>query len=361
MDEKNCVAGFYVQLSPEATAKLPLSETKLRSLVRTYRYFPIEKALKVLFYFNYGTQEQKKEAIEWFNIVLEDNLDKLLLCNEEEFRILANELCIQYQANHPTFLDINSIADIPNNCEKELATLKEKMVAHPVLLFRTVELCVLAHKKDNVVSRCVLQLLSTSTADDTIALESLGFKFQYRIYLLPFAKEIGMLLFAMHQSYLKKQQLLTIQDVFTMPLIELLKKMKMIQQDMVNKQDQSDEISFFETEALKFIESSSNVNSDDSQFKTFTQYRQKLENLGQSIITLMYANIALSEVELSLRQSNSEFSGENTDGILLATVINFPLAKKMLEAETSYNKAKSEYCLVSEDLQTFINMLNKTP
>lgn len=240
MNETEQVAGFFVKLGSEAAEKLPLTKHELINTIRTFRYLSRGKALNVLFKFQYGTCSQKEEALSSFcqkqengNVIIYDFLEKIFQFTPEQFGILANELYHQYQAYDSSFLNITSIKGLPNNCKKELVKVREAMAEEPVLLFRAVERCVLQHKKEHLVSRCVLHLLSENTASQMIALEKLEFKFDYRVLLLPYSKEIANLLLAMHHQYVSNQHMLSSQESFTLPLVELLQKLKSFQSEII--------------------------------------------------------------------------------------------------------------------------------
>ena len=359
--ENDCVvAGFYIEPSTNATA-LPLSENELRNLVRTYRRFNYGRAIKVLFRFTYGTWESKQEAISWFNqksvedgkvVYIDDYVSKVKNFTDEQFCLLADELRIQYQSTDPKFLDIHSIKGIPSGCQDELNLLKEKMAKHPVLLFRTVEKCNTA-KKDPSVSQLVIQLLSNNNAANALALDSLGFNFKYRLRLSDFSNEIGALLLAMRQNYVKKQKLLTSQDGFALPLITQLKQMNEldkqvylgIHKDMpIEEFNRSHKVSTFESEVMKFIEISSTVTSNDPHFDTFTKCRQKLEQLGNTLITLLRAQM----------EYNSVFDSKKSEGFLFAVVTDIVLSKRMFDAEQNCIKAKKDYYSASENFHQFL-------
>lgn len=368
MSKNNCVAGFYVELSP-AIENLPLSRTELSYLVRAFRYFPRGKALKLLFRLTYGTQSQKAEALNWFKhkqmegvVISEDYLEKILRFTDEEFSILAKELLFQYQADDSSFLDIKNIQGFPDNCKEEVSLLETSMAEHPVLLFRTVEKCILAHKRDNVVSRCVVLLLSDDPVSQTIGLQTLGFKFEYRVLLRPFAQKIAALLLAMHKSYIKKQKILSSQDNFALPLIELLKQMKAItenvQSDDLDEQYEDprfDEIIIFEKELMNFIEHFEGSSAD------FTEYQQKLMHLGNAILALQRAKLESTKVNLELAERNSESTGEKNDGILFAAATNLVIAQKVVDTEKAHNLAVAEYHSAFAIFREFLEEKFETP
>lgn len=352
--EKNCVACFYVKLSDNATA-IPLPENELINMARAYRNFSRGRALEVLFKLKYGTLANREEALSWFNrktvACVDDYVSKVKNFTDEQFCLLADELCLQYQAKDPLFLDIHSIRGLPNGCQKELDMLQKKMAESPLLFFLVVKRCVKA-KKNPAVSQWIIQLLSSDSIDQTSALENLGFNFNYRLCLKSFSNEIGLLLLAIHQIYVKRQKLLTSQDTLVLPLVTLLKQIIELdiqvntytQQDTLTKKyHHSDKVALFENDILKFIESA-NVTCDDQRFGIFTEYRKKLEILGKTILSLLQAQ----------REYQKVFSEEKNDDILFAAATDIALSKKMCSVEQACKKNKVEYFLALEDFQKFL-------
>lgn len=358
--EKNCVAGFYIKLTNNASA-IPLPESELFNLVRTFRYFKRDKALEVLFRFKYGTSESKRECLDWFaektidegKIVYIDNpTSKIINFTDEQFCLLADELQIQYQAKDPSFLDVHSIRGLPNGCQKELDMLQKKMAEDPLLFFMAVKKCV-KFRKNPDVSQWIVELLSNNPVSQTIALENMEFNFNYRICLKAFSSEIGILLLTMRQIYVKRQKLFNSQDIFVLPLVALLKEMIEldIQASMSIKQDtlpkkyhHSDKVAIFESDVLKFIEVSAKVNRDSYCFDTFAECRQKLEILGKAIISLLKAQIEYQKI----------FSEEKKEGILFVAATDISLSKKMCTVQEECNSSKTAYYIALEDFQHFL-------
>lgn len=357
--EKNCVASFYIKLSSNATA-LPLQESELINLVRTYRYFNRERALDVLFRLKYGTLENKKECLRWFTqkniqeekvIYVNNFASNFINFTDEQFCLLADELQTQYMAQDPIFLDIHSIKGLPSGCKKELTLLQEKMADSPLLFFMAVKKCVNA-KKNPAVPQWVVQLLSNSSASHTLALESLGFNFNYRLRLKAFSNEIGMLLLAMHQIYVKRQKLFTSQDALVLPLVSLLKRMIELDKQVnmpiekdtsKEKYNHSHEVSLFENAALNFIELIANVTSDNPQLCVFVEYSQKLEELGKAIISLLQGKEEYKKV----------FCEGKNDDILFVAATDITLSNKMCTVQQEYKNARTRYFSVLRDFQQF--------
>lgn len=359
--EKNCVADFYIRLSQKAT-EIPLPENELINLVRTYRSFKRDRALDVLFRLKYGTFENKKECLDWLTpkiiedgkiICIEDLTSKFISFTDEQFCLLADELQTQYKEKDPFFLDVHSIRGLPNGCQEELSMLQKKMADSPLLFFMAVKQCV-KFRKNSEVSQWIVELLSNSPEAQTIALENLGFNFNYRLRLKAFCNEIGALLLSMRQIYVKRQKLLTSQDTFALPLVDLLKQMieldiqvntMYIQPDAIPKQyHHSDKVAIFETDIMKFIEVSANITCDDTRFSTFSECRQKLEVLGKSIISLLKVKMKYQKV----------FSEEKNDGILYVAATDIALSQKMCVVQQECKKARATYYSALEDFQKFL-------
>lgn len=357
--EKNCVADFYIKPTDTAAA-IPVPRNDLINLIRAFRYFNRDKALDTLFRFKYGTMTSKKEALNWFSTQsIEDGkviynastTSEIVNFTDEQFILLADELQIQYQERDPLFLDIHSIRGLPKNgCQEELSMLQEKMGNNPLLFFMAVRRCVRS-KKNPDASQWGIELLSNNSEAQTLALKNLGFGFNYRICLKPYSIEIGTLLLAMRQIYLKRQRLLGSNDALTLPLITLLRQM--IELDIqVNsyfkknkkKYHHSDAVAIFESNVLHFIEVAVNVTHDDLRFKTFAECQQKLEVLGNKIISLLQSQIEYKTV----------FAEGETDSILYTVVMNPYLSQKMCNAEKDYQKARAAYYSAFEDFQAFL-------
>lgn len=357
--EKNCVAGFYIHLTSNASA-IPLPESVLLNFVRTFRYFKRAKALDVLFRLKYGTLETKKVCLSWFaqkginegnTFYIDNPASQVINFTDEQFGLLADELQFQYQAEDPCFLDIHSIRGLPNGCQKELEVLQKKMSKDPLLFFMAVKKCVKARKNPEV-SQLVMELLSNNPASAILALKKLGFDFQYRVCLKAFSSEIGALLLSMRQIYVKRQKLFNSQDMFVLPIIALLKQIieldiqisMSFQKDALQKKyHHSKKVAMFENDVLKFIELSSNVTSDSNFVSTFTEYRQKLEFLGKALISFLEAQIEYHKI----------FSEEKNEDILFIAATDINLSKKMCSVQQECNSSKTAYYTALKDFQNF--------
>lgn len=349
--EKDCVAGFYVKFTSNATA-IPLTECELRDMIKIFRRFPRSKASDVLFRFKYGTSKDKKTALGWFAPVKNDfqrtpcfdspTISKILNFTDEEFDVLAQELQFQYQECDPAFLSIDSIQGIPNECKNELNVLQEKLVNAPLLYFWAVKSCVKA-KKNPAVSQWILELLSNNPASQCEGLKNLGFNFNCRLLLKPFSIEIGTLLLAMHQIYVQHQKLLNSQEALAIPLANLLKQL--IEQDkQINHSDKTD---VFESAVVQFIQQSATINNDSPRFNTFAEYSQKLKTLGEATLNLLCAEF----------KHKSVFPGE-ADGVLYVAATNITLFQNMHIIETALHQARKTYNSAYNDFIKFCTKEN---
>lgn len=357
--EKNCVAGFYIQLTSNASA-IPLPESVLLNLVRTFRCFKRAKALDVLFKLKYGTN--KKDCLSCFaqkginegkTFYIDNPASQVINFTDEQFGLLADELQFQYQEEDPFFLDVHSIRGLPNGCQKELDALQRKMSKDPLLFFIAVKKCVKARKHPDV-SQWVMGLLSNNPATTVLALEKLNFNFNYRICLKAFSSEIGALLLSMRQIYVKRQKLFNSQDMFVLPIIALLKQIieldiqisMSFQKDALQKKYyHSEKVAMFENDVLKFIELSSNVTSDSDFINTFAEYRQKLEFLGKALISLLEAQ----------KEYHQIFSEEKNEDILFVAATDISLSKKICSVQQECNSSKSTYYTALKDFQNFFS------
>ena len=84
--------------------------------------------------------------------------------------------------------------------QKDLANLKAMMSKDPILFFRAVKQCELICHVEPIASDCINYLSSKQKSSNMEALAMLGHNFQHRVLLLPYAKQIGSLLKAMHSA-----------------------------------------------------------------------------------------------------------------------------------------------------------------
>lgn len=348
----NCIAGFYIQLTNDAS-KIPMLKNTLLETIRIFRSFPRAKAADVLFRLNYGTAKDKKTALGWFAYANQNSefpisgdvnptLSKTKNFTDEDFEALAKELQIQYQEYDPGFLSIDSIRGIPRECKKELDALQEKLADSPLLLFLAVSACAKAQKKPYASQWC-LELFAADLTSRVNVLKNLGLNFNSRLLLTPFSKEIGMLLLSMHQTYVAKQELLNSHDALVLPLAKLLKIL--IDQNQFEDENEETNNSYkideFETAVVKFIKQSQGINSSHPDFDTFVEYQQKLEALGQSIFYVLSAK--RNYIKISHIASNA----------LFVAATNPALFKELSEAEIALNKARAVYKEVYTDFQNF--------
>lgn len=356
MEEKNCVASFYIKLSSNATA-IPLTECELLNLVRTFRYFDRNKAADVLFRFKYGTTENKKTALNWFIQQKSEYFStdpeslsfvkKIKEFTNEQFVFLANELQIQYQASYPDFLNINSIKGLPDGCQKELDTLQEKMSNSLLLFFLVVKKCVSA-KKNPSVSKWIVQLLSSNPASQCEGLKNIGLNFNCRLLAKQFSNEIGMLLLSMHQIYVKRQKLLDTTDILALPLVTLLKEMVELdiknialskQNDSNGQYYHSNVVAYFERNVFKFIE----ISTQNFGYDFLTEYSGYLAHVGEKIINLLKCQLGYKEV----------FNEYENSGILFVYATNYQVHNKMALVQENLSKAKEAYYEALTTFQVF--------
>lgn len=205
------VANYMILFSKTAISQLKLYEkVKLRNSLNNacinFRHYSATTATKTLVTLYYGDSSKREEVISklfqnmhcyYLEDTAKTNSQKILQFNEEEYQALANELLYQYSAANPGVLSIETDCD---EYKKELNNLKVAMSQHPVLLFRTVQMCKVVSHVEPIASRCVALLLSKNAVCQRIGLESIGFNFEYRVLLFPYAKEIGLLLQAMNKT-----------------------------------------------------------------------------------------------------------------------------------------------------------------
>lgn len=205
------VANYMILFSKTAISQLKLDEkVELRNCLNNacinFRHYSATTATKALVALYYGDSTKREEVISklfknihCYNSVYatKTSFQKILQFNEEEYQALANEFLYQYSAANPGVLSIETDC---NEYRAELSNLKVAMVQHPVLLFRTVQMCKIVSHIEPVASRCVALLLSKNAVCQCVGLELIGFNFQYRVLLFPYAQKIGLLLQAMNKT-----------------------------------------------------------------------------------------------------------------------------------------------------------------
>lgn len=211
MENSSVVAHYLIHLSENATSKLKLNENpRLRNSLNNacinFRHYPANTATQYLVTLFYGDKFKCDDIIRKLfksqtYSLSDDNCEKVIqdvpIFAECDYQVIAQELLYQYSIADPDILTVE--AECPGY-EKELNNLKKAMNQHPVLLFRAVQMCKVVSHVSPIVSRCTELLLSKSTVSQRIGLELMGFNFQHRILLFPYAKKIGQLLYAMHKT-----------------------------------------------------------------------------------------------------------------------------------------------------------------
>ena len=211
MESQSLAASYMVHLTETATTKLALSQNvKLRNSLTNacinFRHYSATNANQTLFTLFYGEKAQHEEIIKRLfktagQLSLQDSLtipkQNIPKFNPEEIQVLANEFLYQYSAAYPDFLVVEAHC---SDYQKELNNLKSAMAGHPILLYRAVEMCKSVCHVEHIVSYGVKLLLSSHTICQGRGLEAIGHNFQHRVLLLPYAKEIGLLLKAMHNA-----------------------------------------------------------------------------------------------------------------------------------------------------------------
>lgn len=167
-------------------------------------------------------------------ISFDQSLDYYFLTEEVSLSV-AEELQVQYLKAHPSFLRVR---DCPG-CDQELKTLKSKLEEkHPLLLFRAVESVRYAYQDEKNVSGCVKLLLSENSKDQRQGLQQgLKHNYKYSMLLLPYSKEIGDLLQAMHNVYMAKQRVMAAQEELNSSFAPLAKLLDKFPVDSVSKVD----------------------------------------------------------------------------------------------------------------------------
>ena len=212
MDEKHIVADYMVRFTDESVAKLNLDRNiTLRNFFTNacinFRHYSAASASKTLFNLFYGDSLSRYDIIDKLFKINPRIYDSSFFeqgpvfnihdLTKEQLQVLIKEFLYQYSAAHPDFLVIESHPEY----EKELNDLKTLMSNDPILLYKAVEMCKLVsqcHK--DYVSTCFTRLMSTNTTYQMCGLKQIGYNFQNRILLLPYAREIGTLLMAIYNS-----------------------------------------------------------------------------------------------------------------------------------------------------------------
>lgn len=211
MESTPMVANYLIRFSETAISKLKLDQkvelrNSLNNACINFRHYSASTATKALVTLFYGEIVKREEILRKlfkntssspFESDLKIHPQNVPEFNEEEYQALANELLYQYSAANPGVLTVET--DCPEY-QNEVIYLKDAMHQHPVLLFRAVQMCKVVAHVEPVASRCIGLLLSKNTVCQRIGLEMIGFNFQHRVLLFPYAKKIGLLLQAMNKT-----------------------------------------------------------------------------------------------------------------------------------------------------------------
>ena len=364
--EKDCVASFYIKLTANS-ASLPLDEMNLIMLVRSFRYFSRKRAIETLFTFRYGTEADRKNCLDFFrknsdssniDCSLDEQFNQIIKFTEEQFLDLANELEFQYKAKDPMFLDISSIRGLPrNSCVQELTDLKSSLGDSNLLFFITTKKCVNA-RKHPLATRWIVQLLSSNIADQCVALENLGFSFNYRLQVKSATKQIGNLLLTLVSSYVKRQKLLTSSNALSLPVVFLLRNIVHLDKQILfilgeevppkNFYAHSEKVDSFDDEVGKFVEilEAQKGNSITLDSPVFIDYQKKLQRIGNSLTELLRAHLKYCEI----------YSKQENNAILYVAVTKPTVFMEMQDVQKKYKNAEEEYSLALEDFKQFYSL-----
>lgn len=205
------VADYFIVFTKSAINTFNLDQNKslrnsLANACINFRDYSEQNAIKVLFVLFYGQRAKREEVVKklfkihhhlFIDSEIKEPIKNIPDFDEVGYQVLANELLYQYSAAYPRFLEVKTSC---SGYSKQLEDLKKCMHEHPVLLFRAVEMCKIVCHVDTIASQCISLLLSKNPICQRIGLEMIGHNFQHRVLLFPFAKEIGLLLQAMHNT-----------------------------------------------------------------------------------------------------------------------------------------------------------------
>lgn len=211
MEKASVIPHYLIHLSDNAISKLNLNENhKLRNSLNNacinFRHYPANTATQFLVTLFYGDKLKREDTLKKlfrnqsyspFEDEYDKNFQDFPKFTEEDYQTLANELLYQYSIGNPYILTVD--ADCPEY-KKELNNLKNAMAQHPVLFFRAVQMCKVVSHVNPIVSRCTELLMSRSVVAQRMGLELMGFNFQHRVHLFPYARKIGQLLQSMHKA-----------------------------------------------------------------------------------------------------------------------------------------------------------------
>ena len=225
-----------INIREETTVKLGLNTNPtfvrfLKTAIEDFCGYNFTDAIYVIFKLLYENDKDTHNKILkklGFTLYSEESFDpcvEYLFIEEDTVHTIGEELQFQYIAAYPNFLKVK---DYPN-CDTELNELKALMENHPLLLYRAVESAWYSHKDYELVQSCLALLLSEKTESQLKGLEKLSHNHKHQQLLLPYAREIGLLLKAMHTEYQEKLRVSEAQrelDALNTPFAPLAKLLK---------------------------------------------------------------------------------------------------------------------------------------
>lgn len=264
---------FEITIREETTRKLGLDKNptfsrSLKTAIEIFCGYNFADASYVIFKLMYENDKDVHNKILkkfGFTLYSEESFDpciEYLFIEEDTVPTIAEELQFQYMKDHPHFLKVKTYP----NCEEELNELQSLLAKHPLLLYRAVESAWYSHKDSTLVQSCVYLLLSGKTESQLKGLEKLSHNHKHQQLLLPYAKEIGMLLRAMNTEHTEKQRVLAAQkelDAINKPFASLGKLLE-------GKVPSEGKVEHKEAPALeepetKFTEAEAPISEPDSQ------------------------------------------------------------------------------------------------
>jgi len=216
-----------ISIREETSRKLALDKNPslhrfLKTAIELFCGYNFTEASYVIFKLLYeNDKDTHNKVLKDFGFTLysEESFDpcvEYLFIEESEVRPIAEEMQFQYMEAYPQFMKAK---DCPG-CEKELEALKNLLGDQHLLLYRAVESVWYSHKDAELVKNCVFLLLSDKPVNQAKGLEKLNHNYKHQQLLLPYAKEIGHLLKAMHDAYTKRLRIMA-QDELSSPFAVL--------------------------------------------------------------------------------------------------------------------------------------------
>lgn len=203
-----------ISIREETARKLRLDKNPtffllLKQAVEQFCEYDLLNATSALFTLLYDDNKHARNKVLTklnFTLYTEDSFEyEYFFIEEESILPIAEELQFQYHAAHPHFLKVK---DCPN-CEKELEVLKIVLANHPILLYRAVDSVWNALNNAENAQNCIHLLLSETEKVQAKGLEKMSHNPKHQQLLLPYAKEIGLLLKAMHNAFKEGQRLVS--------------------------------------------------------------------------------------------------------------------------------------------------------